>query len=298
MSTSTKDKFNLALEELREINDQLFYNELKSNMSEHVSHLEKEYEKVSQKAQEMHEYMGRFEYVFTELTKNVETQLQVTIQNMCDQLPEIFAEHTEALSIAYELFSKIAEDQSTFIQSKDAEWKELADHVKEQQQITLQHIVQELSTLVKEKNDQVIEHREQLTKEVKEQLLDFENQVQKLSEQFDTLLLNFQKEQQKHQLHTETLLQSFINETKEKLQRLEQQINDVEKSIHDSSEEHMLQLVTNQQIRQQKWKEQDDKLVVLQNYQKSQAESMKKWFIGLAISHVIVIASVVGLYLF
>jgi phage host-nuclease inhibitor protein Gam len=298
MSIKIKNEFNQAIRDLKDINDQLFYTELKTTMSDHITTLEKEYDKVSQKAHEMHVQMERFEYNFANLTQDVLTQFRVTLQNIRDQFPEIFAQHTETLSNAYELFTNIAEEQGVMLNKKDKEWKELVEHVKHQQSHILQSLVKKLEGEVcrhlTELNDGITKQYEQLFKEVSKQLNELQDHVQKQGEQFEGALQTLKTKQQKFQSGAEASLKDFTIE----LQQLQRNLVKLEQSMQDSSEQYSIQIVKDHQLRSEKWENQNSRLIALEKQQQLHLETVKKSFIGLTVSQVIITASIVGLYFF
>lgn len=301
MSTTTKEQFDLAIKDLKEINDLLFYNDLKTEMDEHLNRLEAEYERVAQKAQEVHDYLDSYEYTFKAMTQEVETQLKVAIENTSDQLPALFNEQKASLYQAYELFLGLGEEQRAFIQTTNEEWKELSESLKNEQKAALDQVVgklkTEVGTLLRETNEQVTGQRKQLEQEVKGQLQKFEQLMLQIQAQFDAILLTFQKNYENHKIRTETLIQKFVNETKEQFQLINQQINDLGKLMIESNEENKLHLDKSEHLFLGKWKEQETQLEDLRQSQETQSITMKKWIIGLAITNIAIIAGLAGLYL-
>lgn len=329
MSTSTKNNFNQALRDLKEINEALFYKELKEKMGEHEKQLELEYNKVAQKARQMHEQMQRFEHNFNMLTQNVSAQFYATLQNLEEEVPAVFEGQTAMLHGAYEAFSKIAKDQSELLVRKDAEWRDLAVDVKEKHQQALRSLAEQLNAEVdrhsqemkaeQNKNlqkllDDAEKQRQEVSGEASLQLAAFGNQVQNQRQQLDSVLEALADGQEQFQNRFEALQQNFKVETNERLQNTDKQIKLLEKSVQDASEadavrvtefqemlnkhveEQSVQLAAIHQLQQEKWDEQDSKLDNLNTKQQSQTVSVKRWMIGLVISQIIMISSIIGLY--
>ncbi|MGQ4667510.1 hypothetical protein ACUIJN_17010 [Metabacillus halosaccharovorans] len=275
MSTNIKDSYTEAIRDLKEVNDQLFYTDLKGTMEAHLTRMYDEFKRVEEKAAEITSQMEVIDQEFSYLISDVNTKLTVTMSNLEEKLPEIFKDHKQELFNAYKLFSKVANDQQDFLQAKNSEWKELAKEVKGK-------LEDELAT-TKDKLKQEISNK------VNELKVYLKEQQQQFSQSMETT--NAEQKQSLHSL--ETSFNESVVLMNEKLTRLTNEITvlGIEgKAVYEQSIQRM------ESVLQAEFNKQQQQIQALEKSQQQNTDTMKKWFIGIVVSQVLVVGGVIGLY--
>lgn len=269
MSTSTEENFKQALKDLQEVNDQLFYGELKSKMGQHLHQLEAEYSKVEQTMEGVHFKLERFEDEFNRITQEATNQMRATVSNIQEDVPNLFEEQLNVMGDSFAAFSELAEEQKQSLKESELEWRELH------------------KTLLTSQK----EYHESMGVELEAHLL---KQDEILKQHFE--LSTRWQEQQINQLKLS--LSTLAEDMYKMNQEVKTSIRQVEDLMKESSQAHQLQLVTDQENRDTQWKQQKDKIALIEKKQEEQINSTKKWMTVFVVFQVIITGAIVGVYFF
>ncbi|WP_413305794.1 hypothetical protein AA0X95_04420 [Bacillus sp. 1P10SD] len=268
MTTSTEVDFKQALKDLQEVNDELFYDELKSKLTQHIQHLEDEYAKVECAMEGVQFKLERFEDDFQRITQEAATQLRATVANLQQDVPSLFEEQLSVLGDVFVSFSDLAEEQKKILQDSEQVWRELSTRVLTRQKENYTSIMTELHAHSLKQQEDLKAFFEVATSEHKEQVQEVAGIIKGFKENVD----------QKH----EEVKEGFAQ---------------VEALVSDATQTFQVQLKIEQQKRETQWMHQQDELDLIKQEQEEHWASSKKWVIGVVITQVVLLAAIGGLYL-
>ncbi|MEG0472273.1 MAG: hypothetical protein RR588_08045 [Solibacillus sp.] len=296
-------EYKQSLEDLKKINGDLFYDELKVGMNLHLTTMRKEAEKVEGTVQIIKSEMEKMNYSFQDKTEkstnamsSAASQINATIAESLEQETQ---QMTNKLGNIYNIFHGLVEDQKQFVEN------DFIGNAKALLDINVKEItaIQSKMKALLENQTLYIENKEknwheQATKwevDLKEKLQKLEKlTIEKLNaiqESHEQLELSLQTSEQA----TNTTMQQGFEHTAQHLlvvkDTLKESEHNYQVAIADQKESYQLAIVEQQQLQQ-------DKLTTLEIMQAEQGSTMHKWLIGLSISQVVSIGAIAGLYFF
>lgn len=321
MSSNTSAEFKRAMKELQEVNDELFYNDLKERINRHLNAVKEETMMIEESAKKVELGLNMISDQFQFIAQEAAGQMQAAAVSAESAITNILTiemgKHSEALGEIYEAFSDISEDQKKFFH--DTFSKSVTD--------TLTEIKQTLSeTLIRHENvlsdthcqlAQLVSAQEKsfLNKEaVWEKIV--KNVEQKYDEKLQQLSNTYTK-QLKDQQETIKLLEENISHREQELKRLveenqkdiilvqekgqettREQIKNIAGLMEKSAEKYELQLITQNELQQNKLTEQEKHTADLARMQINQGTIMFRWLAIISAVQVIIGVAVGGLYFF
>lgn len=296
-------EYKQSLEDLKKINNELFYDELKSNMNLHLETLNEEAKKVEGTVQIIKNEMEKMKYSFEDKTEKATTAMNSTANQINTTISESIDEKTqqmiEKLGDIYNIFYELVEEQKQFVQ------KDFIEIAKAQFDINVKKIVDIHSTMETLLDNQIlyIEKKENNWHELAEKWnLDLKIQIQNIEAQMNDKLTAMES------LHKqlENSIQTFSKSTNETIQKgFEQTTQDmlvVKDTLKESEQNYQLAIAeqkeSNQLTLSEQHKLQQEKLTSLEKMQAEQGSTMHKWLIGLSISQIVSVGAIAGLYFF
>ena len=247
MTTTIDQSFNKAKDALRQINNELFYSELKEDLDVTIKKLEKNYSNTANKLKSMDSSVGKLVVDFEESFRAIRSDFVDSSQSMLDstknELISLFEEQGENSNQVLDNFIEL---QKRFLgvyqdldRLKSAQDKRLTEFL-DQQRITFE----ESTTLLKVQFNDLIEKQDSTSSERTRELNEaYEKFMTRLKEEYQKHILNLQEANQKHnQLVTDKLttyqkeLETNLSDSHESIIRqydhTHTQLADVESKLH------------------------------------------------------------------
>ena len=313
MSSKTVANFKQSLRDLQEVNDALFYDDLKNQMNTHLERLEDEFKKVEKTAEYVSRSMAHIEHSFQATSQQATAEMRISAKNVDQVIQTVISEETvklmTKLNQVFGAFQQIGEQQKQFVEEqfiKQAEQNiaDMNDKISSTfaaYQTSISNMHEQLTNLV-ENQQAEIEKRESnwkqladdIDKKYEERLKDFEAASTLQYKEIQRVLTGFQQtnkklisEQTKQQIEATAQfghLEQVIEQTQSKQELAIIKQNEVQ-------ETQVGNVVTNQ-------RDQHEQLQRLLSMQAEQGKTMRKWLITIATVQAVIAAVGTGLYFF
>lgn len=296
-------EYKQSLEDLKKINDDLFYDELKGNMNLHLSTVREETEKVDGTVQIIKSEMEKMNYSFQDKTEKATNAISSAASQINTTIAESLEQETQQmvnqLGNIYNIFHGLVEEQKQFVQ------KDFVENAKAQFDVNVKEITA-VHLKMKALLDNQTLYIERKEKGWHEQAVkwdsDFKVQLQNIEAQMNEKLVAIEKLYKQLELSmqtsgkatNETIQQGFEQTAQHMLvvkDTLKESEQNYQLAIAEQKESYQLALAEQQQLQQVK-------LMSLEKIQVEQGTTMHKWLIGLSISQIVSIGAIVGLYFF
>lgn len=267
MTTSTESKYLLALKDLKDINDKLFYDELKEKMNIYMYDLTNEYSKVEEAMQNVMFQVDAFSTQFNMLAEDATMKLNTAVSNVMDEVPTQFQQQLDVLAKVYFKTEDVSKEIKQFIYDQSAAWKLLSEEILKQQKETDNQLVSSIHDC-----------------------------VEKLQSTNETYLENLKADQIKLQYRLETLSTSLTEKVNNKFTKVEEGFKDVSALIQETSQSYTLQLRDEKEKQHTNWEAQNQEIELVKLQQIKHQENSKKWFGAIVILQSVAMLVIVGLY--
>ncbi len=285
-------EYKQSLEDLKKINDDLFYNELKNKMNEHLSNMNAEAEKVESTVQLIKNEMEKMHYSFEDKTTNATSAMRSAASQVNTNISEILENETNkmvgTLENVYGIFHELAEAQKKFVEQEFIETSKalLETNFKEIEaiQFKINSIFEDQLLYIENKEKKWLEQSEKLEADYKEQMQKFEATINQKLESLSSLNQTLQKTIKDYEQNAQSVIQQGFQQT-------EQNMLAVKELFKESEQNYQLVVAEQQENQQLKW-------TTLEAMQVEQGTTMKKWLVALSISQAITFGTIIGLYFF
>lgn len=296
-------QYEQSIEELKKINDKLFYDDLKGKMNTHLKTMQEEYEKVEEIVDIIKKESEKMSFSVQDDVKQATMVMQSTSNKIDSTINEAINQKTEEmineLGDIYNMFHGIAEEQKQFVQKDfievakaqfDLNVKELeALHSK------MNKLIEHQKAYIEEKEKERNEQTKKLETDLKNQIQNIENQLNEKLITIENLHKQLEHSMKENTIETNKTLQNSFDE-------IINQVRDVEHTLKEKEQTYQLAIVEQKESFQlslsEQQKIQQDKLMELEKMQGEQGATMHKWLIGLSISQIVSIGAIIGLYFF
>lgn len=246
MTTTIDQSFNEAMDSLRQINNELFYKELKENMDETITKLEKNYSNTSNKLKSMDSSVGKlvvdFEESFKDMRSDFVDSSQSMLESVSNELVSLFAEQREDTNQVLDNFVELqkrflAVHQDLDILRKDQD-KRFTEFLERQQSA-----FEGATTRLKEQFDTFIEKQDSATSQRAQELNEmYEHFMRRLEADYKEHILKLTEANKRHnqfvvdklttyQKVFETNLSNSRESIKRQYEQMYTQLGDVESKL-------------------------------------------------------------------
>lgn len=267
MTTSTEVNFKQALKDLQEVNDQLFYGELKGKMEQHLHQLETEYAKVEHTMEGVQFKLERFEDEFNRITQEATGQMRTTVSNLQQDVPAFFDEQLNILGEAFVPFLELVDEQKKWIDEHKQTMLELQQTLAERQKEHYETMESALQGHIAKQQEILKEHFEMNTRWLEQQINQFK-----------------------------ILLTTLTDDVFKNNQEVKSGFSYFEAIMNDSANASQLQHEMAQQYLEALRAQQKEAFALVQQNQTEQKHSTKKWMTAIVVIQVILTGAVAGLY--
>ncbi len=295
MTNKIELDYKQSLLDLKEINDDLFYDDLKEKMNEHLELLQHGAKKVDSSIADIQQLMNNIIFKFQDqirestlamsmVATNVDETIATSIQLETNQMMTL-------LNDVFQAFQSINVEQKEYFESTFVPYAE--ENLTQHKTIACD-LQQKFSTLLRDQKD-FLEKWEAEWKKVNVSI--DENHTLHL-QKFEQLYNKKMQTVQDTVQQVEKKVTNFLNEqheTSTSVQRqFETRLEEIQSTVLSSKKTYELQLTKQHEVQA----EQFNQLVSLINTQANRSNVVKKWFIALSVSQLATIGTVIGLYFF
>lgn len=313
MSSKTVANYEQSLFDLQEVNDSLFYDDLKIKMNTHLEKLEDEFQKVEKSANHISRTMTQIEHSFQATSQQAAAEMRIAAKNADEVIKTVMTVETKkimgTLNQVFVTFKSIGEQQKRFVQEEFINYAEqnitdMNDKLSitlDTYQISITKMHEQLTNVIAVQHAD-IEKREsswkQLAADIDEK---YAERLQAFEAASDTQFKEIQQVLTMLQQKNMELLKSQTNQQKEATS----QFTDLQKVVEQTQSKQELAIIKQYEVQQTQvsdvvtyQKEQHEQLQQLLTMQGEQGNTMRKWLITLTVIQVVTVGLGVGLYLF
>lgn len=285
-------EYKQSLEELKKINDDLFYNELKNKMNEHLLNMNAEAEKVESTVQHIKNEMEKMKYSFEDKTTNATSAMcsaasQVNT-NISEKLENETNKMVETLENVYGIFYELAEEQKKFVEQEFIETSKALLETNLTQidaiQFRIKSIFENQTLYIENKEKKWLEQATKIEADYSEQMQKLEATINQKLESLSSMNQKYQQTMKENEQNVQSVIQQGFRQT-------EQNILTINESFKENEQNYQLVVMEQQENQQLKW-------TALEKMQVEQGTTMKKWLVALSISQVVTFGTIIGLYFF
>lgn len=201
MTQTIEQSFNKAKDALRQINDDLFYNELKENLNQTVSKLEKEYSKTATNLDLLKSSMGiligEFEDSFKSMRSDFVDRSASTLESMENKLTTIFEEQKENNNQVLDNFVIIQKKYLNVIKELERMQDDITKEITEFSNQQHKTLVSSTEHVKKQLNDFIVKQEATASNQLNELHSTFQQFMKELNKKYELHILEFTEEIQK-----------------------------------------------------------------------------------------------------
>lgn len=295
MTNKILDNYKQSLMDLQELNEELFYSDLKKRMESHMELLQNESKKVNKNMESMEQLIDQTKFTFQDQIKETTFKMNTVAENIDETITTTIEQETDkmmtTLNEIYEIFRSIAGEQRKFyeevfiiqaekylnqnklmltdLQKKIFTSLELQAELEETKKSTWIELISNI-----DKQNEI--HHKKVEKIYNEKLLSaqflFRQSEQTINKQLEEHRIAFEVTQQQVTMQHESL----------------------QKALSSSAHTYEINLSEQRDIQAAN----SEQLATLISIETKQSTSIKKWVIALTGFHIATMGTIVGLYFF
>lgn len=310
LQKTISQNYEAALDDLKKVNDDLFYKDLKNIMMNHYQQVEsqiKENKEINNRALSELRNMDR---TFEGELKNLSGQAEIIVQGQIENFEEHFSTAIEQLGNAYNSFQKVSDELEQKMADAKNDWNEILFNLTEDFKNTTVTHQQAIEEGFGKFSSELLEKQEKLSTSVleeqvklKEESRNYSLQVHETVEQFSKDYQDFFSEMENSNKEAyETLIKTFLVEIKGEMNkdRNENEERFTKIDEHSIKQEQLSQsILTHFQEQQHRHEEYQRKLIAVYKTELTQvknelATQKKRYFIWVAILCMVQVLLIVG----
>lgn len=295
MTNEILDNYKQSLMDLQELNEELFYSDLKKRMETHMEHLQSESKKVNKNMESMEQLFDETKFTFQDQIKETTFKMNTVAENIDETIKTTMEQETDKmmtiLNDVYEIFRSIADEQRKFYEE---EFIIHAEKYLNQNKLILTDLQKKIFTFLDSQAE-----LEETKKSTWMELIsncDKQNEIyhKKVEKIYNEKLLSAQfffkqSEQTVNKQLEEHRIAFEVTQQQAKMQH-----DSLQTAFSSSAHTYEVKLSEQQDVQAAN----SEKLATLINIENKQRTSMKKWVITLTGFHIATIGTIVGLYFF
>ncbi|MGE6487431.1 hypothetical protein [Paenisporosarcina sp. NPDC076898] len=313
MSSKTVANYKQSLRDLQEVNDALFYDDLKNQMNIHLARLEDEFQKVEKSAEYVSRSMAQIEHSFQATSQQATAEMRIAAKNADEVIQTVLSEETvklmTKLNQVYVAFQQIGEQQKHFVE----------EHFIKQVEQNIADMNGKLSSTLTAYQASITNMHEQLTNLVENQQAEIEKReanwkqlANDIDAKYEERLKTFEvastlqfKDIQHVLTGVQQINKELISEQTKQQTKATAQFEHLEQVVEQTQSKQELAIIKQNEVQDTQvgnfvlmQREQHEQLQQLLSMQAEQGKSMRKWLITLSIVQGITVAVGTGLYFF